>query len=352
MKLFSTEQVSKYHPDKYADQISDAILTEFITKDSTSHCGIETLVKDNTVVLAGEVTSSADVDYDSIVNRVANKLNYKVDKIINLIGKQSPEINAAVLQETDFGAGDQGMMFGYATNETDSYLPFGFDLANRIIKAIEYDVDVNPKSLLKGDAKTEVTVDLDETPDIYSVKSILVSACHKEGYSLKEVQNYIAVIVNKVIGDFDMKSHQYPEIIINPSGTWTIGGPTADCGLTGRKIVCDQYGGYCAVGGGAFSGKDPTKVDRSGSYMARHIAIDLVNKYNLRWCEVQLAYAIGVAEPVSINVKNDKGLDLSDYVKHNYKLTPKGIIEYLDLLHIDYETISKGCHYRNGKVGA
>ena len=334
MRLFSTEQISKYHPDKYADQISDAILTECLKQDNNSHCGIETMVKDNTVVLGGEITSNAVVDYEAIVNRVANKLDYKVDKVINLIGKQSPEINGAVVADENIGAGDQGIMFGYATSETESYLPFGFDLANKIIKIIEKDVAEN--DVLIGDAKCQVTVDLD-TPGY--VEEILVSVCHRDTHNLEEIRAYVRNLLDGVATP--------KRWTINPAGTWNVGGATSDCGLTGRKIVCDQYGGYCAVGGGAFSGKDPSKVDRSATYMARKIAVDLVKQYNLKWCEVQLAYAIGVAEPVSVNIKNDRDEDYSDIVRNTYDLTPKGIIKALNLLNIDYEKLAEGCHFYN-----
>lgn len=191
MRLFSTEAVSKYHPDKYADQISDAILTECLKQDRQSHCGIETMVKGNTVVLGGEITSKADINYDQIVRRVAKKLGYRADKIINLISEQSPEINRAVLSDEDIGAGDQGIMFGYATRETASRLPYAFDVANRIIAALEDDADNNPDTILKGDAKTQVTIDLD-TGEIVTV---VVSVCHKEGCDLDEVQHYVLSLV-------------------------------------------------------------------------------------------------------------------------------------------------------------
>lgn len=345
MRLFSTEQISKYHPDKYADQISDAILTECLRQDKDSHCGIETMVKDNTVVLGGEITTKATLDIESIVKKVASKLGYTVDRIINLIGQQSPEINNAVSSVEEIGAGDQGTMFGYATAETESRLPFGFDLANKIIKAIENDVETNPETIFKGDAKTQVVVDLDEEPTFKSVKSVLVSACHKEEVPLDVVKCRIKALIAEIWG-----KNELPELIINPSGAWTIGGATADCGLTGRKIVCDQYGGYCAVGGGAFSGKDPSKVDRSASYMARKIACDLLNAYDLKWCEVQLGYAIGIAEPISVCVKNDKNFDLSEEVRKYYSLTPRGIIRQLGLLEKDYEKVAEGCHYREAIV--
>ena len=345
MRLFSTEQISKYHPDKFADQISDAILTECLSQDRDSHCGIETMVKDNTVVLGGEITTNAKVDYIDIVRRVAAKLGYTVDAVINLIGKQSHEINEAVTSEKKIGAGDQGIMFGYATAETESRLPYGFDLANKIIAAIENDIETNPNCPFKGDAKTQVTVDLDAEPTLNSVKTILVSVCHKQMVTLDDVKAEVTKLIQNIFGE-----NTLPELIINPSGIWTLGGPTADCGLTGRKIVCDQYGGYCAVGGGAFSGKDPTKVDRSATYMARHLACKLLDIYKLKWCEVQLGYAIGIAEPVSVVVKNDKNLPLEDYVRENYDLTPLGIIEKLNLLDRDYERLSEGCHFREALI--
>lgn len=340
MNLFSTEQVSKYHSDKYCDQISDAILTAYLKRDKGAHCGIETMAKDNTIVLAGEISSSAEVSHENVVRKVAEKLNYKVDKVIDLIGFQSPEINNAVSRKEKIGAGDQGMMYGYATNETSSMLPFGFHLANKIIEALEN----NPHGILKGDAKTQVTVDRGiKGPE--SVRKIVISACHDERVPLDIAKAYINDILNDVLQKEEVNK-EFLQKIINPSGSWTIGGPTADAGLTGRKIVCDQYGGYCPVGGGAFSGKDPSKVDRSAAYMAREIACQLVEKEHLEWCEIQLAYAIGIPEPVSISVKNNRGVDFSKQIEQEYDLTPKGIIKYLKLLDRDYEKIAEGCHYR------
>lgn len=332
--LISTEQISKYHPDKYADQISDAILTECLKQDKNSHVACETMVKDTTVIIAGEITTNANISYEKIIERVATKLNYKVDKIINLIGEQSPEINNAVTRLEDLGAGDQGIMYGYATSETTSYLPYAFDLANKIIERIEFDTEHNENNVLKGDAKTQVTYDT----ELKEIESVVVSVCFNEKYELKYIQKYIKALLADLVDK--------NKLIVNPSGVWTLGGPAADCGLTGRKIVCDQYGGFCPVGGGAFSGKDPTKVDRSASYMARKIAIDLVKEFKLEWCEVQLGYSIGLPYPVSVYVKNDKGIDYSDYVLKKYNLSPKGIIEYLGLLDIDYEKLAEGCHYR------
>ncbi len=339
MNLFSSEQVSKYHPDKYADQISDAILTEYLKKDKYAHVACETLVKDTTVVLAGEITSKESIDYDTVVKRVANKLNYKVDKIINLISKQSPEINKAV-NSSVLCAGDQGIMFGYASSETESYLPLAFDMANDIIHLIENDVENEPNSILKGDAKTQVTVNRTNN----KVNTIVISVCHKEDISYRQLYAYIVNLLEK------STKYKYKEnsLIINPSGLWTIGGPVADCGLTGRKIVCDQYGGFCEVGGGAFSGKDPTKVDRSGSYIARKIAVDLCKKFKRKFVKVQIGYGIGIARPLSLDIQSNlkDNTDLYNYVKAKYDLTLEGIINRLDLYNIDYEKLAEGCHYR------
>ena len=343
MRLFSTEQVSKYHPDKYADQISDAILDKCFSLDKNSRVACETMVKGSTVILAGEITTRTQFNYGDVVQRVAQKLGYKVDRVLTYIDHQSPEIAKGV--ETG-GAGDQGMMYGYACNHTDSMLPFGFDLANRIIAAIERDVDTNQNTILKGDAKCQVTVDLDKKPTIDSVQKVLVSACHKEGHTKEEVRRYITALL------FDLGIDDGPvDIIVNPAGEWTIGGPAADCGLTGRKIVCDQYGGYCPVGGGAFSGKDPSKVDRSGAYMARKIACDLLRKHDLQYCEVQLAYAIGLDHPMSVIVDCNLPLRNETYaeeVMKEYDLTPAGIIKELNLLEENYEKLAEGCHFRYG----
>ncbi len=338
MRIFSTEQVSKYHPDKYADQISDALLTAHLRKDPTSHCGIEAMVKGNMVILGGEVSSHANVDYEEVVRRVAKKLNYQVDGIINLISKQSPEINKAVISDKDIGAGDQGIMFGYACNETPTYLPYAFDMANRIINLIEFQVQHNPRCGLKGDAKTQITVDLDTN----QIQNVLISACHEEGITPLELRNTILDILAPL-------NIHHSRFIINPSGSWTIGGPTADCGLTGRKIVCDQYGGFCPVGGGAFSGKDPTKVDRSATYMARVIARSIVQEYGVKFCEVQLGYGIGLSQPLSVNIKTNLGDKdnqiIAGKVCEHFDLSPKGIINYLGILNWDFETLAEGCHF-------
>lgn len=340
MRLYSTEQISKYHPDKYADQISDAVLDACLSEDKGSRVACECMVKGETVILAGEITTKAHPNYIAIVERVARKLGYKASNIITRINCQSPEIAKGI---KNGGAGDQGMMYGAAYSDTESLLPYGFDLANRIIEAIEEETK-KPGSSFLGDAKCQVTTDLDQMPGPDIVERVLVSACHRPDCSLESVRRRII----SLLYDLGIDNHT-TEIIVNPAGAWTLGGPEADCGLTGRKIVCDQYGGYCPVGGGAFSGKDPSKVDRSGAYMAREIACDLLKAHSLPSCGVQLAYGIGLAEPVSVYVESPLSYRNEAYAEEvvkKYDLTPAGIIKYLDLLNVDYEKLSEGCHYR------
>lgn len=351
MKLFSTEQVSKYHPDKYADQISDAILDACLAEDKDSRVACECMVKGETVILCGEITTKAKVNYAAVAQRVGAKLGYKVSQVFTNITEQSGEIAGGVKKGKDLRAGDQGIMYGYACDQTPSMLPFGLDLANRIIQRIEEYAE-RRGSILIGDAKCQVTVDLDES-DEDSVDKVLVSVCHKPGAGQIEISQ----LIKGMLHDLGIDTAR-TDIIINPAGEWTIGGPKADCGLTGRKIVCDQYGGYVPVGGGAFSGKDPSKVDRTAAYMARQIACDLLYKYDLKECEVQLAYAIGMASPMNVNVKpvphgfsteaerNAFGELLVDIVQTKYDLTPYGMIKHLHLLNTNFEKLAEGCHYR------
>lgn len=337
LNTVTTEQVSKYHPDKYADQISDAIVMECLKKDPDSHVACETLVKDSTVVIAGEITTKAEIDYEKTVRKVAKELGYKVDNVINLISEQSPEINKAVVGDEDkksLGAGDQGIVFGYAVNSPEhDYLPLGVWVTNQIIETIEDDVDNNPCTILMGDAKCQV-VDTNGR-----ITEVLISVCTKDTdwvYSEDFLETYIKGLLS------DIKEISDARFVVNPAGKWTIGGPTGDCGLTGRKLVCDAYGGYAPVGGGCTSGKDLTKVDRSGAYIARKIAIDTLIDNGFEDCFVQLSFGIGLSEPRSVSVIGHKrGLfgrlkevDVSKEVLEKYDLSPKGIIEDLKLLRI------------------
>ncbi len=340
MKLFTTEAVTKFHPDKYADQIADALVTAFMREDRNSRCGIEVMVKDYTVVLGGEVKTTAKIDIEYIVHRVAAKLGYQVDEIINLLSEQSLEISNAVDGGDELGAGDQGIVFGYASNETPSKFPMAVDVANRIVAAIEKDVDENPDTILKGDGKTQVTID----QDTGVLTDIVVSVCHKEGIDIDDVRRYVRKLLYGIA--YPDKWH------INPAGAWSICGPVADCGLTGRKIVCDQYGGAWCVGGGALSGKDVSKVDRTGTYMARKIAVDLCNQYrHLRYAWVQLAFVIGSPEPISISAKGSDGRNYAKQVREKYNLTVKGMIEALNLYEEDFEKRAEGNHFFDKETG-
>jgi len=351
MKLFSCEQVSKYHPDKYADQIADAILTAYLKADRNTKVACEVLVKDDYVVLAGEITSDVELDLEKITYKVAKKLNYPVNTIVNLIGKQSKEIAKAVIKDDVICAGDQGIMTGFATRTTQSMLPFGFELANRIIKIIEDYVDHDYLSFFKGDAKVQITVDLDLPPNLSSVKTIVISVCHKEFVDsvlvtqakVEEEMRRLLAINGINLSPYDIK------LIINPGGIWTVGGPVADTGLSGRKIVCDQYGGYVSVGGGSFSGKDPSKVDRSGAYAVRKLACEMLDAYpEINWIDIQVAYLIGRAEPISLYVKSSHP-ELDDKILESIDLKtlePSQIIKNLKLLEgIDYEKLAEGCHF-------
>jgi S-adenosylmethionine synthetase len=353
MRLFSTEQVSKYHPDKYADQISDAILDAALIKNKNARVAVETLVKDRKVIIAGETSETfTNEELFAIINKVAFKLRYQVDEMINLLGKQSEQINNAVdgKDADDPAAGDQGIMFGYATSETSSYLPFGFHIANHIIKHIENYADEG--RVFKGDAKVQVTVDLDKKTK-ESIHTILVSACHYDRIPVSTVKKVIEAIVKNSLQLNECTNIDEVKIIANSSGKWTLGGPEADSGLTGRKIVCDQYGGFVPVGGGAFSGKDPSKVDRSGSYAAREIAVRAIENFKVKGLTsiiIQIAYGIGIKQPLSVNtlllgdLNAETQKEILEYI-NRIELTPGSIIKRLRLREIKYSEFSGGCHY-------
>ena len=346
MRLFSTEAVSKYHPDKYADQISDAILTECLKQDRQSHCGIETMVKGNTVVLGGEITSKADINYDQIVRRVAKKLGYRADKIINLISEQSPEINRAVLSDEDIGAGDQGMMFGYATDETPEYMPYPISLAHKLTRQLTKVRKDGTLSYLRPDGKSQVSVEYDENGKPFRLEAVVLSTQHDEHVSQEQIHEDIKKYVFDPILPTDMIDAD-TKFFINPTGRFVIGGPNGDSGLTGRKIIVDTYGGYARHGGGAFSGKDCTKVDRSAAYAARYVAKNIVAAGLAKRCTISLAYAIGKAQPVAVTVDTEHTGIYSDDVLEQavrtvFNLTPDGMIGTLGL---DQPMFQKFCNY-------
>ena len=336
-KLVVSEFVSFGHPDKIADQIADAILDAFLEKDSNVRTGIEVMVKDNIVVLGGEVNSTATIDYEKVVRDVYSKLSFPPDhhlspneiKIINLIGKQSEEIHSGVDKGEEIGAGDQGFMVGYASNETSTYMPLGYQIAKSICNYVAN------QDIWGPDTKTQVIMEYNKYSEPIAIHSILVSTMHqcslqcvRENVKLAIMQNFVKLdknVYDKFIKDKDIK------IDVNPCGSWQIGGPVSDCGVTGRKLVVDSYGGYCNIGGGNYSGKDFSKVDRSGAYMARYLAKNIVASGFCNKCRVTLSYMIGIAQPCSVEIDVDRNADkipqLKKWITQNVDLTPKSFID-------------------------
>jgi S-adenosylmethionine synthetase len=356
--LFTSESVTEGHPDKIADQISDAILDACLTEDPTSRVACETLLATGFVIVAGEITTKAYVDFQSVVRGVVSSIGYNnalygfdsnTCAVISSINKQSGDIAMGV--DTG-GAGDQGMMFGYACTETAELMPMPIALAHKLTQRLS-DVRKHGKlPYLRPDGKSQVTVEYDANKKPVRVDAVVVSTQHAETIGNDDLRadilkHVIQAVIPADLLDADTKYH------INPTGRFVIGGPMGDTGLTGRKIIVDTYGGMGRHGGGAFSGKDPTKVDRSAAYVARYIAKNIVAAGLADRCEVQLAYAIGVAEPVSVLVetfgtcKIDPA-KISDLVRANFKLTPKGIIESLKLRRPIYcKTAAYGHFGRN-----
>jgi S-adenosylmethionine synthetase len=339
--LFTSESVTEGHPDKIADQISDAILDACLAQDPYSRVACETLTCTGLVVIAGEITTKAYVDFQSLVRGTVAAIGYdnalygfdsNTCAVISTINKQSGDIAMGV--DTG-GAGDQGMMFGYATNETPELMPTPISLAHKLAHKLSEVRKNGSMSYLRPDGKSQVTVEYDSNHKPVRVDAVVISTQHAETVGNEELRadilkNVIQAVIPAKLLDEDTKYH------INPTGRFVVGGPMGDTGLTGRKIIVDTYGGMGRHGGGAFSGKDATKVDRSAAYMARYVAKNIVAAALADRCEVQLAYAIGVAEPVSVLVdtfgtgKVDE-TKLEELVRKNFSLTPKGIIEGLDL---------------------
>lgn len=373
-RLFTSEAVSEGHPDKVADQISDAILDNFLKQDVESHVAVETLVTTGQVVVAGEVRSSAYVDIQKVVRDTINRIGYTKSEyqfdgnscgILSAIHEQSQDISRGVDQENQ-GAGDQGIMFGYATNETETYMPFTHYLANLLMLTLaEIRKDGRLMRYLRPDAKSQVTIELDEAGKPLRIDTIVISTQHDEFASDKVMQeNIYNDVVNTLIPMVKTKIRSKDildlfnddiKYLVNPTGKFVIGGPHGDTGLTGRKIIVDTYGGYGAHGGGAFSGKDPSKVDRSAAYAARFIAKNLVANGVCDNILIQLGYAIGVAEPVSINVKADikSNVDhalstnegIASFIGQRFDLTPAGIEGMLHLKAPIYEPTAAYGHF-------
>ena len=362
--LFTSESVSEGHPDKMADQISDAILDALLAQDKASRVACETLIKTGMVIVAGEITTEAYVDVEGIVREVVNDIGYNHSEsgfdsntcaVLNAIGKQSADIAMGVDQTEDHeqGAGDQGMMFGYATNETDVLMPAPITYSHRLVKRQSEVRKDGTLAWLQPDAKSQITFRYEDGKPV-AIDAVVLSTQHREDISLKVLQEAVMEEIIKPVlpPEWINKDTKY---FINPTGRFVIGGPNGDCGLTGRKIIVDTYGGMARHGGGAFSGKDPSKVDRSAAYAARYVAKNLVAAGIADRCELQLSYAIGVAEPTSISIdtfgtnkiSNEQIVNL---IRAHFELKPRGLIKMLDLFQPIYRSTAAYGHFGRDDV--
>ena len=363
-KVFTSESVSEGHPDKLCDQVSDAILDATLTQDKKARVACETLVKSEVgslgvVVLGGEITTSANINYEDIVRKTINDIGYdskelgfdsKTVEFINKIGLQSQDIAQGVDRDNDEeqGAGDQGLMFGYANNETDVLMPAPITYSHRLVHKLATLRKAKDVDWLRPDAKSQVTFKYD-SGKIHSIDTIVISTQHSPSVSQKDIKEYV---YDKVIKEVLPSNYLTKETIVhvNPTGTFEIGGPVGDCGLTGRKIIVDTYGGMARHGGGAFSGKDPSKVDRSAAYAARYVAKNIVAAGLAEKCELQVSYAIGVAKPTSISIdtfgtSNVDEAKIVHIINEVFDLRPWGIINMLDLLKPIYRDTASYGHF-------
>lgn len=339
--IFTSEQVSCGHPDKICDQISDAIVTDCLAHDKNSRVAAECMIKDYNIIIAGEITSRHQPDYEALAREVLKRIGIFAAedfRIQTFISRQSEDIALGV--DGKAGAGDQGMMFGYATDETPEMMPIPFAVATRALRLLRE----TGCPILLPDAKSQVSYDYEKG----RITTFLISTQHLQGTAVEDIRPIVEAVMETAAQDYGLNTDF--EKLVNPTGRFVVGSSFADSGLTGRKIIADTYGGACRHGGGAFSGKDPTKVDRSGAYMARKIAKDIVRSGQARRCEVQLAYAIGVAEPVSVAVEcfgteQVPVEQICSWIRDSYDLTPSGIIEKLDLLYLDYNYVSAYGHF-------
>jgi S-adenosylmethionine synthetase len=359
--LFTSESVSEGHPDKVADQISDAVLDAILAQDKGARVACETLVKTGVAIVAGEITTSAWIDLEAITRKVILDIGYNSSDVgfdgatcavVNLIGKQSPDINQGVDRKKpeEQGAGDQGLMFGYATNETDSFMPAAIHLSHRLVEqqAKVRKAKKSPLPWLRPDAKSQVTLRYEDGKAV-AIDAVVLSTQHDPSVKLKTLKE--GVLEHIIMPVLPAKwLHKGTKFHINPTGNFVIGGPVGDCGLTGRKIIVDTYGGWARHGGGAFSGKDPSKVDRSAAYAARYVAKNIVAAGLADRCEIQVSYAIGVAEPTSISVTTFGTGKIGDdaiekLIRKHFDLRPYGIIKMLDLIHPMYQPTAAYGHF-------
>ena len=361
--IFTSESVSEGHPDKVCDQISDAILDSYLALDPNSRVACETLIKNNTVIVAGEITSSGSPNIEEVIRNTVNEIGYNHDalgfngsncEIQNLISKQSPDIaqgvNEGEGEDLDQGAGDQGLMFGYACSETSVLMPAPINLSHELVLKQSEVRKQGDLGWLRPDAKSQVSVVYkDDRKTVDYVSAIVLSTQHDENVSQEEIKEQVRKkIINPIIPAEWIKDDT--KIYINPTGKFVIGGPVGDCGLTGRKIIVDTYGGMARHGGGAFSGKDPSKVDRSAAYACRYVAKNIVAAGLAERCEVQVSYAIGIAEPTSITIDtlgtgSLPESEISQIVRDNFDLRPKNLINLLDLKRPIYKNTASYGHF-------
>ena len=351
---FTSESVTEGHPDKLCDYISDSILDACLEQDENSRVAVETFAANNNITIAGQITTSAEIDVEKIVRNTIKEIgfdnagldmDYRTCNINVDISKQSPDIAMGV---DVGGAGDQGIMFGYACDETENYMPYAINMAHKLSKKVSEVRRTKEIPYLRPDAKTQVTVEYEnDVPK--RIETILISTQHNDGIEQEKIKNdLIQKVIKKVIPENMIDENT--KIYVNPTGRFVIGGPLGDTGLTGRKIIVDTYGGYARHGGGCFSGKDASKVDRSAAYMLRHIAKNIVANGYAKRCEIQVAYAIGMKEPLSIyintfgtGVKSDE--EIANLIKEKFDLTPAGIINYLDLKKPIYKKTTNYGHF-------
>jgi S-adenosylmethionine synthetase len=357
--LFTSESVSEGHPDKVADQISDAVLDAIIAQDKRARVACETMVKTGVAIVAGEVTTSAWIDLEALTRKVILDIGYNSSDVgfdgatcgvLNLIGKQSPDINQGVDRKNpeEQGAGDQGLMFGYATNETKDMMPAAIFYSHRLV---EQQAKVRKKGKLKWlrpDAKSQVTLRY-ENGKAVAIDAVVLSTQHDPSIKQKDLVEAVREEILKPVLPTKWL-HKGTKYHINPTGKFVIGGPVGDCGLTGRKIIVDTYGGWARHGGGAFSGKDPSKVDRSAAYAARYVAKNIIAAGIADRCEVQVSYAIGVAHPTSISVTTFGTGKIDDHkieklIRKHFDLRPYGILQMLDLIHPMYQQTASYGHF-------
>ena len=357
---FTSESVSEGHPDKMADQISDAVLDAIITEDKGGRVACETLVKTGMVVLAGEITTSANIDFEKLCRQVVLDIGYSSSDIgfdgescaiINAIGKQSPDIAMGVDERENHeqGAGDQGLMFGYATDETDVLMPAPITYAHRLVKQQSDLRNQGTLGFLRPDAKSQISFRYDDNGTPVGIDAVVLSTQHDPDVRLEDLREAVMEEIIKPILPSNWL-HEGTKYFINPTGNFVIGGPVGDCGLTGRKIIVDTYGGMARHGGGAFSGKDPSKVDRSAAYAGRYVAKNIVAAGLANKCEIQVSYAIGVAEPTSISVDtfgtgNLPESKIEALVREHFDLRPKGLINMLNLKRPIYQQTAAYGHF-------